>query len=50
MFHVAAVNGSAFVRTVSRGVKGGGNISSMNMNMGNVVLDIHEPRFGVHGD
>ncbi len=31
------------------GVKGGGNISSMNMTMGNVELDIHEPRFGVHG-
>ncbi len=31
------------------GVKGGGNISSMNMNIGGVELDIHEPRFGVHG-
>ena len=31
------------------GVKGGGNISSMNMTMGNVELDIHDPRFGVHG-
>jgi len=30
-------------------VKGGGNISSMNMNIGGVELDIHEPRFGVHG-
>ncbi|MPM51404.1 hypothetical protein SDC9_98152 [bioreactor metagenome] len=30
------------------GVKGGGNISNINMNMGGVELEIYEPRMGVH--
>ena len=30
------------------GVKGGGNLSNINMNMGGVELEIYQPRMGVH--
>jgi len=46
MVHRVATNDTAFVRTVSRGCEGWGNISSMNMTMGNVELDIHDPGSG----
>ncbi len=30
------------------GIKGGGNISNINMNMGGVELEIYKPRMGIH--